>query len=200
MIVLGLTGSIGMGKSTVARLFSEEGVPVFEADEAVHALYRGAAAGLVEAEFPGTTRDGEVDRPVLGRAVFNDPAALARLEAIVHPLVREMERSFVEGARASGAPLAVIDIPLLLEKGGEGRVDLIAVVSAPHGVQRERVLRRDGMTEEKFKSVLARQMPDHEKRARADIIINTDGPIEDTRRAVQDVVKRFTESPPPARD
>jgi dephospho-CoA kinase len=199
MIVLGLTGSIGMGKSTAAKLFSEEGVPVFEADEAVHALYRNAAVPLIEAEFPGTTRDGAVDRPVLARAVLNDPAALAKLESIVHPLVREMEQSFVEAARASGAPLVVIDIPLLLEKGGEGRVDLIAVVSAPHAVQRERVLRREGMTEEKFKSMLARQMPDHEKRARADIIINTDGPIEDTRRAVQDVVKRFTESPPPAR-
>lgn len=199
MIVLGLTGSIGMGKSTAARLFSEEGVPVFEADEAVHTLYRGAAVPLIEAEFPGTTRDGEVDRPVLARAVLNDPAALAKLEAIVHPLVREMEKNFVEAARASGAPLAVIDIPLLLEKGGADRVDLIAVVSAPYGVQRDRVLRREGMTDEKFKAMLARQMPDHEKRARADIIINTDGPIEDTRRAVQDVVKRFTESPPPAR-
>jgi dephospho-CoA kinase len=194
MIVIGLTGSIGMGKSTAAKLFSEEGVPVFEADAAVHELYRGAATPLIEAEFPGTTRDGEVDRPVLARAVLNNPQSLARLEQIVHPLVREMERGFVASARAAGAPLAVIDIPLLLEKGGEGRVDLIAVVSAPYEMQRERVLRRDGMTEEKFQAVLRRQMPDEEKRARADIVIDTSGPIENTRRAVQEVVKRFTES------
>ena len=199
MIVLGLTGSIGMGKTTVAGLFSEAGVPVFEADTAVHALYKSAAVPMIEAEFPGTTRGGEVDRPVLSRAVLGNPEALKRLEDMIHPMVRAMERQFVEDARAAGAPLAVIDIPLLLEKAGADRVDLIAVVSAPFDVQRERVLKRDGMTEEKFNAVLARQMPDAEKRARADIVIDTSGPIEDTRRAVHDVVKRFTESPDAAK-
>lgn len=196
MIVLGLTGSIGMGKSTVAKLFGEEGVPVFEADEAVHSLYSGAAVPIIESEFPGTTRDGVVDRAILAKAVLNDPAALTRLERLVHPLVREVEQSFLDGARASGASLAVLDIPLLFEKWGEGRCDLVAVVSAPPDVQRERVLRRPGMTPEKFEAILARQMPDAEKRERADIVIDTSGPIENTRRAVQDVVARFTEAPP----
>jgi dephospho-CoA kinase len=186
-----------MGKSTAARLFAEEGVPVFEADEAVHALYKdkGAAAQLIEAAFPGTTRDGEVDRPVLSRTVFGNPQALKQLEAIVHPLVRELETGFVEAARAAGVPLVVIDIPLLFENSGESRCDLVAVVSAPEDVQRERVMRREGMTEEKFQSILARQMPDAEKRARADIVIDTSGPIENTRKAVQDIIRRFTEPP-----
>ena len=196
MIVLGLTGSIGMGKTTVARMFAEEGVPVFEADPAVHVLYRGPAVPLIEEAFPGTTRDGEVDRPVLARAVIDDPEALAKLEAIVHPLVRMMEEAFVREARAAGAPLAVIDIPLRREKGSEGRTDLVAVVSAPADVQRERVLARAGMTQEKFESLLARQMPDTDKRARADIVIATGASLEDTRRAVRDIVHRFSESPP----
>lgn len=197
MIVLGLTGSIGMGKSTASKLFSDEGVPVFEADEAVHALYKGAGAELIEAEFPGTTRDGVVDRPVLARAVFGNPEALKKLEQIVHPLVREMETSFVEAARASGAPLVVLDIPLLFENGGDQRCDLVAVVSAPLDMQRERVMRREGMTEDKFNAILARQLPDADKRARADIVIDTSGPIENTRRTVQEIIRRFT-SPPPA--
>jgi dephospho-CoA kinase len=197
MIILGLTGSIGMGKSTVARLFREEGIPVFEADNAVHSLYRGAAVPIIEAQFPGTTRDGVVDREVLAKAVLGNPEALTRLEMLVHPLVREVEQSFLDGARASGASLAVLDIPLLFEKSSEGRCDLVAVVSAPADMQRERVLSRPGMTPEKFESILARQMPDAEKRARADIVIDTSGPIENTRRAVQDVVRRFTETPSP---
>jgi dephospho-CoA kinase len=195
MIVLGLTGSIGMGKSTASKLFSEQGIPVYEADEAVHALYKGAAAQLIEAEFPGTTRDGEVDRAVLSRMVFGNPEALKRLEAIVHPLVREMETSFVAAAREAGVPLVVLDIPLLFENGGEARCDLVAVVSAPPDIQRERVMRREGMTEEKFAAILARQVPDADKRARADIVIDTSGPIENTRQAVQDIIARFT-SPP----
>lgn len=195
MIVLGLTGSIGMGKSTASRLFAEEGVPVYEADAAVHALYKGAAAQLIEAEFPGTTRNGEVDRPVLGRVVFGNPEALKRLEAIVHPLVREMEISFVGAAREAGAPLVVLDVPLLFENGGEARCDLVAVVSAPAEVQRERVLRREGMTEETFNAILARQVPDAEKRARADIVIDTSGPVENTRHTVQDIIRRFTAPP-----
>jgi dephospho-CoA kinase len=195
MIVLGLTGSIGMGKSTASKLFSEEGIPVYEADEAVHALYKGAAAQLIEAEFPGTTRDGEVDRAVLARMVFGNPEALKRLEAIVHPLVREIETSFVEAAREAGVPLVVLDVPLLFENGGEARCDLVAVVSAPPEIQRERVMRREGMTEERFKAILARQVPDAEKRARADIVIDTSGPVENTRRTVQDIIARFTAPP-----
>jgi dephospho-CoA kinase len=196
VIVLGLTGSIGMGKSTVAKMFAEEGAPVFEADAAVHALYKGEAVPLIEEAFPGTTRDGQVDRPVLSRAVLGDPEALARLENIVHPLVRRMEQAFLDDARKTGAPFAVIDIPLLFEKWGERRTDLTLVVSAPEEIQRARVLGRPGMTEEKLESILARQMPDAEKRARADIVIDTSGPIEQTRRAVKDVVRRFTESSP----
>jgi dephospho-CoA kinase len=195
MIVLGLTGSIGMGKSTASKLFSEEGIPVYEADEAVHALYKGAAAQLIEAEFPGATRGGEVDRAVLARMVFGNPEALKRLEAIVHPLVREIETSFVEAARAAGEPLVVLDVPLLFENGGEARCDLVAVVSAPPDIQRERVMRREGMTEERFNAILARQVPDAEKRARADIVIDTSGPVENTRRTVQDIIARFTAPP-----
>jgi dephospho-CoA kinase len=195
MMVLGLTGSIGMGKSTASKLFSEAGVPVFEADEAVHALYSGAAAQLIEAEFPGSTRDGQVDRPVLARMVFGNPEALKRLEAIVHPLVREMETGFVESARAAGVPLVVLDIPLLFENGGDARCDLVAVVSAPFEIQRERVMRREDMTEERFSAILARQMPDAEKRARADIVIDTSGPVENTRHTVHDIIRRFTAPP-----
>jgi dephospho-CoA kinase len=195
VIVLGLTGSIGMGKSTVAGLFRAEGVPVFEADPVVHALYRGAAVPLIEEAFPGTTREGEVDRPVLARVVFGDPEALARLESIVHPLVHQAEEDFIEGARESGAPLAVLDIPLLLEKGGETRCDLVAVVSAPAEMQRERVLGRPGMTEEKFAAILARQMPDEEKRRRADIVFDTSGEREATAKAVKEVVQRFGGDP-----
>jgi dephospho-CoA kinase len=195
MMVLGLTGSIGMGKSTASKLFSDAGVPVFEADEAVHALYSGAAAVLIEAEFPGTTRDGVVDRAILARMVFGNPEALKRLEAIVHPLVREMETSFVEGARNAGVPLVVLDIPLLFENGGEARCDLVAVVSAPFEIQRERVMRREGMTQERFDAILARQMPDAEKRVRADIVIDTSGPIENTRHTVHEIIRRFTAPP-----
>jgi dephospho-CoA kinase len=195
MIILGLTGSIGMGKSTVSKLFSDEGVPVFEADAAVHALYRSAAAELIEAEFPGTTRDGVVDRPVLARVVFGNSEALKKLESIVHPLVREMEASFVEAARTAGAPLVVLDIPLLFENGSEARCDLVVVVSAPPEMQYERVMRREGMTEERFNAILAAQLPDAEKRARADIVIDTSGPVENTRLKVQEIVRRFTAPP-----
>jgi dephospho-CoA kinase len=195
MIVLGLTGSVGMGKSTASKLFSDEGIPVYDADAAVHALYKGAAAPLIEEAFPGTTRDGEVDRAVLSRMVFGNPDALKKLEAIVHPLVREMETSFVAAAREADVPLVVLDIPLLFENGGEQRCDLVAVVSAPPDIQRERVMRREGMTEDKFAAILKRQVPDAEKRARADIVIDTSGPLENTRHTVKDIIARFT-SPP----
>ncbi len=195
MIVLGLTGSIGMGKSTVARMFADEGVPVFEADKAVHELYRGEAVPLIEAAFPGTTRENEVDRTLLSKAVLNTPSALAQLESIVHPLVHRMERAFVDAALLSGAQLAVLDIPLLFENWQDGRSDLVAVVSAPEDIQRARVLERPGMSDEKLSAILKRQMPDAEKRARADIVIDTSGDKDDTRKAVRGIVERFTASP-----
>src|SRR4051812_31237613 len=157
MIVLGLTGSIGMGKSTTAKLFAEAGVPVHDSDEAVHRLYAGAAAPLVEAEFPGTVVDGVVDRAALARQVVGDVTAIRRLEAIVHPLVRADADAFLARRRAAGEALVVLDIPLLFETNGTGRVDRIAVVSAPADVQRERVLSRPGMTLEKFEAILKHQ-------------------------------------------
>ena len=192
MLVLGLTGSVGMGKSTVAGMFADEGAATFNADDTVHALYRGAAAPLVEAAFPSTTVDGAVDRAKLGAAVVGKPEKLALLESIVHPLVREAERAFLDAAERSGAQLAVLDIPLLLEGSGAERCDLIAVVSAGPEIQRERVLGREGMTEEKFAGILARQMPDEQKRALADIIIDTSSDIESTRRTVDGIIVRLT--------
>lgn len=170
--VLGLTGSIGMGKSATADTFRRLGVPVHDADAAVHALYAGRAAPLIEEAFPGTVANGTVDRAKLGAAVLGHPEQMKRLEAIVHPLVREEEDAFLRRV-ARPAGLAVLDIPLLFETGGEARCDAVLVVSAPAEVQRERVLRRPGMTEEKFKTILAKQMPDAEKRARAHFILDT---------------------------
>ena len=169
--VLGLTGSIGMGKSATAGIFRQLGVPVHDADAAVHRLYRGRAAPLVEKAFPGTVADGAVDRGRLGAAVLGDPARMRELEAIVHPLVREEEEAFLE--RAALAAIAVLDIPLLFETGGEARCDAVLVVTAPASVQRERVLARPGMSEEKFQSILSKQMPDAEKRARAHFLVDT---------------------------
>lgn len=197
MIVLGLTGSIGMGKSTVAAMFRDEGIPVFEADAAVHTLYKGEAAPLIENAFPGTTRDGEVDRTVLAQAVLDNPQALKKLESIVHPLVHRAERAFVEQARAAGEKLVVLDIPLLYEKQADSRADRVLVVSAPAEIQKERVMRRPGMTEQKFEALLSKQVPDAEKRARADIVINTDVSLDETRQAVRDVVRRFSANPTP---
>jgi len=160
MIVLGLTGSIGMGKSTAAGFFAEEGVPVYAADAAVHALYAGVAAPAIEAAFPGTTVDGTVDRDRLTARVLGDSGALERLEAIVHPLVRREEERFLAAADAAGAKVAVLDIPLLFETGGDKRCDAVVVVSAPADVQRERVMSRPGVSEEKFNTLLGKQMPD----------------------------------------
>lgn len=175
MIVLGLTGSIGMGKSTAASAFRRLKVPVFDADAAVHLLQGrgGAAVRPIEATFPGTTSDGRVDREALRARVLGDPAALKRLERIVHPLVRAAERRFLAAARRRGARIAVLDIPLLFETRGEGRVDRVLVVSAPSAVQRARVLARGGMTPQRLAAILARQMPDAEKRRRADEVIHT---------------------------
>lgn len=173
MFVLGLTGSIGMGKSVTAAIFREAGIPVHDSDAAVHALYRGAAVPLVEAAFPGTLRDGEIDRARLSAYVVNDPTALARLEAIVHPLVRAARAEFVAKSRAAGADLIVLDIPLLFETGCESEVDAVLLVTAPEAVQKARVATRPGMTEAKLAAIIAKQMPDAEKRRRADMILDT---------------------------
>jgi dephospho-CoA kinase len=169
--VLGLTGSIGMGKSATADLFRKLGVPVHDADATVHRLYRGRAVPLIGKTFPGTVADGAVDRTKLGAAVLNSPERMKQLEAIVHPLVREEEENFL--ARVSALPIAVLDIPLLFETGGETRCDAALVVTAPAEVQRERVLARPGMTAEKFSAILAKQMPDANKRARAHFLVDT---------------------------
>ncbi|MGG5886919.1 dephospho-CoA kinase [Falsiroseomonas sp. HC035] len=175
MRIIGLTGSIGMGKSTAANTFRRLRVPVFDADAAVHALQGrgGAAVAPIEAAFPGTTRAGRVDREALRSRVLGDPAALRRLERIVHPLVRRAEEAFLKACRRRGERLAVLDIPLLLETAGEDRVDLVLVVSAPARVQRARVLCRGGMTPDRMAAILARQLPDAEKRRRADIVVPT---------------------------
>ena len=190
-LVLGLTGSIGMGKSTVARMFADLGVPVFDADAAVRGLQGpgGALVEPIEAAFPGTTGPDGVDRAKLGAAVFGDPAALARLEAIVHPAVRVARRDFLR--EHAGARLVVLDIPLLIEKGGADQVDAIAVVSAAPEVQRARVLARPGMTPERFEAVLALQMRDAEKRARADYVIDTGASLAETRAEVARLVEKL---------
>ena len=188
MIVLGLTGSIGMGKSATAKMFAEAGVPVHDSDETVHRLYAGKAAPLVEAAFPGATQAGVVDRVKLAGKVLGDPAALRKLEAIVHPLVRADADAFLARHRAAGAPIAVLDIPLLFETGGRDRVDKVVVVTASPEIQRQRVLARPGMSEEKFASILAKQVPDAEKRRRADFIIDTGLGFDAARKAVGAII------------
>lgn len=191
MFILGLTGSLGMGKSMTARFFAEQGVPVHDADAVVHRLYEGEAAAAIEAAFPGTTAGGKVDRDKLAARVLDDGAGLKRLEAIVHPLVQEAERRLLAEAEARGEKVAVLDIPLLFETGGEKRVDAVVVVSAPPEVQRSRVLERPGMTVEKLEAILAKQMPDDEKRRRADFIVDTSRGFEAARaevRAILDAV------------
>jgi dephospho-CoA kinase len=191
MLILGLTGSLGMGKSTTARFFAEEGVPVHDADAVVHRLYDGEAAAAIEAAFPGTTAGGKVDRDKLAARVLGDSAALKRLEAIVHPLVQEAERRLLAEAEARGEKVAVLDIPLLFETGGEERVDAVVVVSAPLDVQRSRALERPGMTVDKLDAILAKQMPDEEKRRRADFVVDTSRGFEAARadvRAILDAV------------
>ena len=192
MIVLGLTGSIGMGKSTVAAMFADEGVPVFDADAAVHALQgpAGRVVAAIEARFPDTTGPEGVNRSALAGAVFGDADALAALEAIVHPAVAKERAAFL--AAHADAPLVVLDVPLLFEAGGWASVDRIAVVSAPPEIQRARVLARPGMTEARFASILAKQLPDAEKRARADFVIPTGGTLGETRRSVRDVIACVT--------
>jgi dephospho-CoA kinase len=188
MIRLGLTGSIGMGKSTTAALFAEAGLPVNDADAVVHDLYSGEAAPLVEEAFPGTTRNGSVDRAELSRRLAAQPADFKRLEAIVHPLVRQREASFLRRQIDAGKDIVVLDIPLLFESGATDRVDVTVVVSCDPQVQRDRVLARPGMTEEKFNLILSRQMPDGEKRARADYVIDTGHGIKNARGQVENIV------------
>ena len=190
MIVLGLTGSIGMGKSTTAELFRQAGTAVYDADAAVAALYArgGAAVAPVEEAFPGVVRDGAVDRQRLSAALAKDPSALARLEAVVHPLVEARRRTFLEQARADAASVAVLDVPLLWEVGAHDQVDAVVVVTAPEDVQRARVLARPGMTDEKLRLILARQIPDAEKRDRADFVIDTSRGLEEARAQVETVL------------
>ncbi len=195
MFILGLTGSIGMGKTTTARLFAEEGVPVHDSDAAVHALYEGEAVAAIEQAFPGTTASGRVDRQGLAAKVVNDAAALKRLESIVHPLVRQCETKFLEAARARGESVVVLDIPLLYETGGEKRVDAVVVVTAPAEVQRKRVLERPGMTPDKFAGLLEKQVPDAQKRARADFIVDSGHGVEPAREQVRQILREVATLP-----
>jgi dephospho-CoA kinase len=195
MIILGLTGSLGMGKSTTAKFFAEEGVPVHDADAAVHRLYEGEAVPLIEAAFPGTTSGGKVDRAKLGQRVLGDAAALKKLEDIVHPLVRQAEERFLAEAERKGANVAVLDIPLLFETGGDKRCDAVVVVSAPADVQRARAFERPDMTEQKFQALMAKQVPDTEKRARADFIVDSGQGLEAARQQVRDILKAAATMP-----
>ncbi|WP_417712544.1 dephospho-CoA kinase [Roseibium aggregatum] len=189
MIRIGLTGSIGMGKSTTAKMFAAEGVPVHDADATVHALYSGRAAPLIEAAFPGTVTDGKVDRTRLSPHVLGKLEAMKKLEAIVHPLVREEEQLFLQRARADHRRIVMLDIPLLFETGGEARVDAVVVVTADADIQRDRVLARPGMTEDRFEAILAKQMPDAEKRRRAHFLVDTGKGMEPAKRQVRAILK-----------
>jgi dephospho-CoA kinase len=195
MLILGLTGSIGMGKSATANMFREAGVPVHDSDRAVHQLYEGEAVLAIEAAFPGTTAGGKVDREKLSAQVLGKPDAFKRLEAIVHPLVRQVSVRFLDEARARGARVVVLDIPLLFETRGEGRVDAVVVVSAPADVQRERVLGRPGMTEEKFAAILAKQVPDAEKRRRSHFIVDTSRSFDSARAQVRGILRSVAAIP-----
>jgi dephospho-CoA kinase len=195
MFVLGLTGSIGMGKTTTAQFFAEAGVPVHDADAAVHRLYEGEAVTAVERAFPGTTAGGKVDREKLARAVLGNDAAIKRLEAIVHPLVRAARERFVAQAQRDGATVAALDIPLLFETGGDREVDAVVVVSSPPDVQRARAFERPGMTEEKYQALLAKQMPDAQKRARADFVVDSSQGFDSARAQVRAILKAVATMP-----
>jgi dephospho-CoA kinase len=195
MLILGLTGSIGMGKSTTAKLFAEAGVPVYDADAAVHQLYEGEAAPLIEAAFPGTTAGGKVDRAKLSERVVHDPAAMRQLESIVHPMLGASRQKFFADAEAAGAPVVVVDVPLLFETGGEKRVDAVVVVTTSPELQRERVLARGTMDEEKFNSILARQLPDAEKRKRADFVVDTSHGLDPVRERIRDILVEAVKMP-----
>src|SRR5712672_2696136 len=195
MRILGLTGSIGMGKSTTAKLFMEAGVPVYDADAAVHKIYEGEAAPAVEAAFPGTTVDGKVDRAKLSAKVVRDPAAIKQLEQIVHPMLGASRQKFLQEAEQSGAPVAVVDVPLLFETGGEKRVDAVVVVTTTPEIQRQRILERDNMTGEKLDALLARQLPDAEKRERADFVVDTSHGLDPVRARIRDILDQAVKMP-----
>lgn len=195
MFILGLTGSIGMGKSTTAKMFAEEGVPVHDADVVVHRLYEGEAAPAIEAAFPGTTDHGKVNRDKLGERVLGNELAMKRLEHIVHPLVRQAEERFLAEAKKKGAKAALLDIPLLYETAGDKRCDAVVVVSAPAEIQRARAFERPGMTQEKFAAILAKQTPDTEKRRRADFVVDTSKGIEPARTQVRDILQAIVKMP-----
>ena len=195
MFILGLTGSIGMGKTVTARLFAEAGIPVHDADAAVHRLYEGEATAAIEAAFAGTTDAGRVDRTRLAARVLEDEAAIKRLEAIVHPLVRESEARFLAAAAAQGSRIVVLDIPLLFETGGERRVDAVVVVSAPAEVQRARVLERAGMTPAKLDAILGKQVPDSEKRARAHFVVDSSRGLDSARAQVRGILRAVAALP-----
>jgi len=195
MFILGLTGSIGMGKTATAAMFADEGVPVHDADAVVHRLYEGEATPLIEAAFPGTTSGGKVDRGKLGERVLGDKEAIARLEQIVHPLVTKARERFVANAERSGAKVAVLDVPLLFETGGDKRCDAVVVVSAPADTQRARAFERPGMSEDKFSAILAKQMPDSEKRARADFVVDTSKGFDFARAQVREILNAVAKMP-----
>lgn len=195
MVVIGLTGSIGMGKSTTALFFAQAGVPVHDADAAVHRLYAGEAVPLVEAVFPGVSTAGAIDRDKLAKRVLDDPDALKRLEGIIHPLVRGEEARFLADAERAGAPVVVLDIPLLFETGADRRVDAVVVVTAAPDMQRDRALSRAGMTEEKFRTLLAKQVPDAEKRRRADFVVDTSKGFDFARRQVHAILQAASNLP-----
>ncbi len=195
MFILGLTGSIGMGKSTTAKMFAEEGVPVHDADAAVHRLYEGEAVAPIEAAFPGTTAGGKVNREKLGQRVLGDELAMKRLEHIVHPLVRQAEERFLNEAQEKGAKVALLDIPLLYETAGDKRCDAVVVVSAPADIQRVRAFERPGMSEDKFAAILAKQTPDTEKRRRADFVVDTSKGLEPARAQVRDILQAIVKMP-----
>ena len=195
MIILGLTGSIGMGKSTTAKLFAEAGVPVYDADATVHMLYEGEAAPSIEAAFPGTTVDGKVDRARLSARVVHDPAAMRQLEQIVHPMLGASRQKFLHDAEQSGASVAVVDVPLLFETGGEKRVDAVVVVTTTPEIQRQRILARDNMTGEKLDAILARQLPDAEKRKRADFVVDTSHGLDPVRAQIRDILDQAVKMP-----
>jgi dephospho-CoA kinase len=195
MIVLGLTGSIGMGKSTTAKLFEEAGVPVYDADASVHRLYEGEAAPAIEAAFPGTTVAGKVDRNKLSAKVLHDAAAMKQLEQIVHPMLGASRQEFFDQAERSGAAVVVVDVPLLFETGGEKRVDAVVVVTTSPEAQRERILARDNMTAEKLDAILARQLPDAEKRQRADFVVDTSHGLDPVRLRIRDILEQAARMP-----
>jgi dephospho-CoA kinase len=188
MLVIGLTGSIGMGKTTAAALFAARGVPVFDADAEVHRLYAGEGVAAIEAVFPGAIREGRVDRSLLAKEIAASPEKLRALEAIVHPMVARAEIAFLREAEASGADFAVLEIPLLFETDAHARVDVSVVVSAPEHVQRTRVLKREGMSEEKLAHLVKRQLPDAEKRARADFVVDSGASLDNMRDQVDTIL------------